>query len=208
MQHAREVLDYWFGQEPFDLPALRERMAFWFPGGPETREEQALRDRELALRFQHLVVRAAAGELDAWAASPNQRLALILLLDQLPRNLYRRSARAFATDARAASLTLEGMMQAADAMLEPARRIFFYMPLQHSEQLEAQEESVVAYGRLRDEAPPALRPVFDNCLDYARQHRDIVQRFGRFPHRNATLGRPSTPEEQQWLSAGGVSFGQ
>jgi uncharacterized protein (DUF924 family) len=206
MDHARDVLDYWFGREPFDLATLRERMGTWF-GGERDRAGADL-DADLRRRFGALVERAVAGELDAWAASPNQRLALILLLDQFPRNIHRRKPAAFAGDDRALALTLEGMMQAADAMLDPVRRIFFYMPLQHSEQPDVQDESVTAFRRLRDEAPAALRPVFEDCLRFAERHRDIVRRFGRFPHRNAILGRPHTREEREWLLADGESFGQ
>ncbi|MFO1425440.1 MAG: DUF924 family protein [Steroidobacteraceae bacterium] len=207
MNHAREVLDFWFGRLPWTPAVLKERMKFWFGGG-ESPHETAQRDRRIAERFGALAQRAAAGGLDAWAASPRQRLALILLLDQLPRSLHRGTGLAWAQDHRAVTLTFEGLQQAADAALDPVQRIFFYMPLQHSEALEAQEESLGCFRRLLADAPAELRPQFEGVLHYAQRHRDIVARFGRFPHRNAALGRADTPEEAAWLTGGGERFGQ
>lgn len=206
MDHARRLLDYWFGPRPFTAPGLRERMRFWFGG--DAAELVEMRDRDLESRFGALAARALAGELAAWADSPRRRLALILLLDQLPRNVHRGTAEAFAGDAAAARLAAEGLTQAADAALDVVERIFFYMPLQHAESIELQEMSVAAFRRLQSEAPPVLTDVFDSTLDYAVLHHDIVRRFGRFPHRNAALGRQSTPEEQLWLEREGQRFGQ
>jgi len=206
MDHSRTVLDFWFGHEPMTPALFQSQMPTWFGGGDPA--AQAARDATIVERFGELAARAAAGALDAWADSPRQRLALILLLDQMPRHLHRGTARAFASDDRAAALTLDGMQKAADATLDPARRVFFYMPLQHSEAPDVQEESVAAYRRLVDESPEAWRAALAGPLDYARRHRDIVARFGRFPHRNAVLGRDSTPEETEWLEGGGERFGQ
>jgi uncharacterized protein (DUF924 family) len=206
MDHARRLLDFWFGPRPFTAQGLRERRRFWFGGdAPEIVE---MRDRDLESRFGQLAARARAGELAAWADSPRRRLALILLLDQLPRNIHRGTAEAFAGDAAAAVLAQQGLEQAADAALDVVERIFFYMPLQHAESTELQELSVTAYRRLQTESPLALTDVFDSTLDYAFLHRDIVQRFGRFPHRNAALGRESTAEERLWLEREGRRFGQ
>jgi uncharacterized protein (DUF924 family) len=160
------------------------------------------------VRFGALVERAARGELASWADGPRRRLSLILLLDQFPRNMFRGTARAFATDAQALALTLSGMQSAADAALEVVERIFFYMPLQHAESREVQEESVAAYRRLLAEAPPELHEHFASTLRSAENHRGIIERFGRFPYRNQVLGRSSTPEERDWLSAGGSRFAQ
>ncbi len=206
MDHAHRLLDFWFGPRPFTAQGLRERMRFWF--GADTPELVEMRDRDLESRFGGLVARALAGELAAWADSPRRRLALILLLDQLPRNIHRGTAAAFAGDAMAATLARQGLEQAADAALDVVERIFFYMPLQHAESTELQELSVAAYRRLRAESPPAFADVFDSTLDYAVLHRDIVARFGRFPHRNAALGRDSTTEEERWLAREGRRFGQ
>jgi uncharacterized protein (DUF924 family) len=206
MDHARPVLDFWFGREPVTPALFLQQMPVWFGGDDPA--AGAARDAQIVAQFGQLAARAAAGALDAWADSPRQRLALILLLDQMPRHIHRGTARAFATDDRAAALTLDGMQKAADATLDPARRVFFYMPLQHSETPEVQEESVAAYRRLLEESPEGWRPALARTLDYARRHRDIVARFGRFPHRNAVLGRTSTAEEAAWLEDGGERFGQ
>ena len=137
-----------------------------------------------------------------------RRLSLILLLDQFPRNMFRGSARAFATDGQALALTLSGMQSAADAALDAVERLFFYMPLQHAESREVQDESVAAYRRLLSESTPELHPAFAAGLRSAENHRGIIEKFGRFPYRNRVLGRTSTPQELEWLRKGGESFGQ
>lgn len=204
---ASELRRFWFGALPLTAARLDERMRFWF-AGEEPQEMLRQRDEELRARFEPLVIEAAHGRLASWAGSPRRRLALILLLDQLPRNLYRSTARAFATDTEALALALSGIQSGADAALEPAERLFFYMPLQHAESMEAQEESVAAFRRLLAEVPESLRAVFVSALESAERHREIIRRFGRFPHRNRILGRPSTPEEQSYLASAGESFGQ
>ncbi|MEZ5459758.1 MAG: DUF924 family protein [Steroidobacteraceae bacterium] len=206
MDHARSLLDFWFGARPMAPAAVRQRMAFWFGGdAPELTE---MRDRDLESRYAPLMRRALAGELSAWADSPRRRLALILLLDQLPRNVFRGTAEAFAGDAAALVLTQQGIEQAADAALDPLERLFFYMPLQHAESVDVQEQSVAIFGRLAGEVPEALQGIFDGVAGYALRHRDIIRRFGRFPHRNAALGRVSTEEERLWLARSGERFGQ
>lgn len=205
MDDPRAVLDWWFGRGGRADPALEARMRFWFGG--DTQEQQLQRDAEIRARFGELMARAERGELDAWADGPRRRLALILLLDQFPRNVYRGTARAFATDDRALALALSGMQAGADAALSPAERMFFYMPLQHAESPEVQEESVAAFRRLLAEAPQESSAVFEASLKYAELHRDIVRRFGRFPYRNRVLGRATTPEELAWLRDA-PTFGQ
>ena len=155
-----------------------------------------------------MLERAARGEFAAWASSPKRRLALILLFDQVPRNAYRGTAAAFAFDREALALTVEGMQLAADVALDPVERIFFYLPLEHAESLEVQNAAVDAFDRLVREAPAELRGYCEYCGKYARQHRDIIAKFGRFPHRNRVLDRESTPVELEWLSSGGATFGQ
>jgi uncharacterized protein (DUF924 family) len=207
MDEARQVRDFWFGKLPMTAQALNQRLNLWF--GEEARKEvQRDRDETIRARFGDLVERAAAGQLANWADSPRRCLSLILLLDQFPRNIFRGTARAFAYDAQALGLTLSGMQSAADGALNVVERIFFYMPLQHCELREVQDESVVAYRRLLTEAPQELRGAFDATLKAAEQHRSIIDRFGRFPHRNTVLERVSSPEEEIWLKSGGATMGQ
>ena len=207
MDNAHHVLDFWFGPRPLTSQRMDERMRFWF-GGRDPQELLALKDREIEARFEPMMQRAAAGRLDAWADSPRRRLALILLLDQFPRNVHRGTSRAFATDQRAADLAFSGVHIGADATLDHVERIFFYMPLQHSESLDVQEESVAAYRRLAEEAPESLKRQFNITLGYAELHRDIIRRYGRFPHRNAVLNRSNTPDEFNYLRNSAERFGQ
>jgi uncharacterized protein (DUF924 family) len=206
VDEARSVRDFWFGRLPLSAEGLSKRVRFWF--GDESSELRQRRDQHLAARFGGLYARAAAGKLDAWAAGPRRQLSLILLLDQFPRNMFRGTARAFATDPQALALTLSGMQSAADAALDVVERMFFYMPLQHAEAVEAQEESLAAYRRLLAEAPRELHEVFESALRSAENHRAIIEKFGRFPYRNRVLGRASTPAESEWLRKCGTSFGQ
>jgi uncharacterized protein (DUF924 family) len=198
---AEALLELWFGREPLVGAALSERMGVWFGTSPEF-------DALLRERFAALVDAAAAGRLDAWAASPRGRLALILLLDQLPRNLFRGEARAFATDSRALALALDGIEAGHDRALGWQERLFFYLPLEHAEDLAVQERSLALFGSLAAEAPPELREPFEGNLEWARSHHDLIARFGRFPHRNRALGRASSADEQRFLAQGGTRFGQ
>lgn len=202
MSEIDTVLNFWFGdgarRDPAEVAALSER---WFAGGPRF-------DEEIRHRFDALWRRAAAGELDHWSETSTGRLALIIVLDQFSRNLARGTAAAFAQDAAACRLTLEGLAAEHDADLSPMERVFFLMPLQHAEDLAVQERSVVEYQRLCDEAPPAWRTPLAENLRYAHDHRDVIARFGRFPHRNQALGRTNTEEEQAYLDGGGERWGQ
>jgi uncharacterized protein (DUF924 family) len=207
MDEARQVRDFWFGTLPMSAQALNQRLELWFPEGVP---HQALRERDETIRqrFGSLVERAGKGELASWADSPRRCLSLIILLDQFPRNIYRGTAQAFAYDDRALELALGGMQSGADGALDVVERIFFYMPLQHCEALDVQDESVAAYRQLLAEAPGELREVFESSVQSAEQHRSIIKRFGRFPHRNEVLGRHSSPEEQAWLNVQTDRMGQ
>lgn len=199
MDEARQVRDFWFGKLPMSAQTLGQRLKFWFPEdeSPEVRQN---RDKSIRARFGGLVERAMQGELASWADSPRRCLSLLILLDQFPRNIYRGTARAFAGDDQAVAIALSGMESAADGALDVVERIFFYMPLQHCEVREVQEESVASYRRLLTEAPQELRGAFEEALKAAESHRSIIERFGRFPHRNHALERVSTREEEAWLS--------
>ncbi len=199
--HIEEILSFWFGlarSEPRAVPAQMER---WFGGA---RDEDELIRR----RFQSDFEAAVAGRYDAWEEIPRGCLALIILFDQFPRQLFRGRPEAFAYDARAQRLVLDGVQEGFDEQLCPLERGFFYMPLQHAEILPLQEKSVELFQRLYDDAAEDWRPHLKGMLDYAIEHRDIIRRFGRFPHRNAILGRGSTPEEEAYLAGGAPNYGQ
>src|SRR5487761_31111 len=167
MDEALEVRQFWFGRLPLKPEGVSERLALWFGSDDE---EQQQTDELVRSRFGALMERAAAGELISWADSPRRRLSLILLLDQFPRHVYRGTERAFGSDREALALTLSGVQSAADTALTPVERIFFYMPLQHAELGNVQEESVAAYRRLLNEAPPELKSMFASALESAQLH--------------------------------------
>ena len=198
---AQEVLDFWFGPNALAADELPQRLRLWF-GSEDPPEVLEVRDEVIAQRFGALVETAATGELDGWQASPRRLLALILLLDQFPRHIFRGKSRAFAQDARAMAFSLDGLQTGADAALAPLERLFFYLPLQHAESRAVQEESIAAYRRLASDAPAGQRDLFDGCLRFAEQHYRIIERFGRFPHRNAALARRNTPDELNYLHTG------
>ena len=172
----------------------------WFGGG-------AALDEEIKTRFGALVMQAVAGGLKEWEQQAPDRLALVILLDQFTRNVFRGSGQAFGGDARAQQLALDTLRQRQDQQLPWVGRVFAYMPLMHAENLALQDECVARFLQLVAEAPEALKERLQGNLDFARQHRDIIARFRRFPYRNAALGRASTPEEQAFL-ASGPRFGQ
>jgi uncharacterized protein (DUF924 family) len=216
MDEALRVREFWFGksltgplQGQSDIAslaqALSRRVDLWFGANAELLQQQ---DERIRTEFQIWVERAARGELAAWADSPRRRLSLIILLDQFPRQIYRGTALAFAYDGEALALTLSGMQSAADGALNIVERLFFYMPLQHAESTEVQDESVSAYRRLLAESPAEMRSTFEESLQYAQEHRELIRRFGRFPHRNQLLGRESTLEEADYLKKSGDRFGQ
>jgi uncharacterized protein (DUF924 family) len=206
MDEARKVREFWFGKLPLAPEELDRRMQIWF--GDLSPEERREWDDSIRVQFEPLVRQAIEGELAAWADGPRRRMSLILLLDQFPRNIYRGTSRAFAGDEMALALALSGMNSGADAALDPVERLFFYMPLQHSEARDVQDEAVAAYRRLVMEAPDSLKGTFASSLQFAERHRDVIAQFGRFPHRNRTLGRLSTPDEQAYIAGGGEDFGR
>ncbi len=186
---AAQVLDFWFGPEP-----LASR-AEWF------RKDPAF-DATVRQRFGADVEAALAGALGpGWNDAPLQRLAELLLLDQFTRNLYRGSARAFAGDARALALARALVADASHLTLAPLQRWFAYLPYEHAEVAATQDESVALF-----EALAAQAPALAGALDYAQRHRDVIRRFGRFPHRNAALGRASSLAEQAYLEQPGAGF--
>ncbi len=196
---AATVLDFWFGKAGGDTATAQAQQKLWW-----SKNENV--DAEIRKRFSGLVDAAASGRHDDWAPEPRGRLALILLFDQFPRNMYRDTPRAFGYDPLACKLALEGIAANTDRSLRPVERVFFYLPLEHAESPELQERCVALFTALAAGVPEADRKTFAGYVDYAVRHRDVIHRFGRFPHRNRILGRVSTPEEIDFLKQPGSSF--
>jgi len=188
---ADEVLAFWFGRE--DEPGYGEFREAWFRKDPEF-------DQQVQERFGPLYERAAAGELDGWREEARSCLALVICLDQFPRNMFRGDGRTHATDDKALETARYALERALDRELPPFQRVFVYMPFMHSESVEDQRRSVELFGRL------AERPGAPDLTSYAVGHMKIVERFGRFPHRNVILGRETTPEEAEFLQGPDSSF--
>jgi uncharacterized protein (DUF924 family) len=196
---AQDILLYWFGPRPYTAAGLEPHERLWF-GAHAAPELLPQADELIRERFGDSLHAAEEGRLAAWDSSPKRRLALIVLLDQFSRHVYRGMAQAYGNDHAALSLSISGLLVGADAALDPVERIFFYMPLQHAESLDVQEESVAAFRRLQSEAPAELKRTFDSALEAAIGHRDTIARFGRFPYRNTVLKRETTREEADWLA--------
>lgn len=200
MQPWQPLLDLWFGDEADDVLRATRQAPLWWGKSSET-------DALLASRFGELAEAAAKGSLAHWADLPSGRLALILLLDQLPRNIHRGTPAAFAQDPLARDLCLKGLSIGADKSLSPLERVFFYLPLEHAESREQQARSVALFEALAaEQAGTPAQATFAGFTDFARRHQVIIERFGRFPHRNDILGRTSTPEEAAFLQQPGSGF--
>ncbi len=174
------ILSFWFGEA--SSPNYGKPRDFWFHSTPQS-------DQSLRHQFKGLYQKAVEGHLERLKTTPKGSLALVILLDQLPRNMYRGTAKAFASDAHALEVAKFSLSQGFDRYLLDVEKMFLYLPFQHSESLENQEKSVQLFRTLGD----------PTGLDYALQHQDIITRFGRFPHRNKALGRVNTPEEVDFL---------
>lgn len=191
MSQAKEILEFWFGDP--EQPDYGKPKRFWFTKKSEF-------DEKLRIQFLQDYQKAAAGYLDDWIETPETCLALILLLDQFPRNMFRQTPEAFATDWEALSVAQHAVAQGYDQKLLPVQRWFVYLPFEHSENLEHQQQAVRLFQQLRFHHDSA------SCIEYAIRHKSVIERFGRFPHRNAILGRISTPEEKEFLKQSGSSF--
>lgn len=194
-----QVTAFWFGTLSDGFADAAHRRA-WF-------KSAAGRDADIRHRFSRLLERAGSGELDHWLDATPGTVAYILLCDQLSRQIHRGTADAYATDTRALNAATGLVDSGADRALAFDERAFVYMPFQHAESRLDQHTSVGLFDALREDTDPAYRHHADGFLVHARQHRDIVARFGRFPHRNALLGRPSTAAELEFLATAG-NFGQ
>lgn len=194
-------MSFWFKEQALSAPQIDNRMDTWFG-------EDAAFDHEIETEFSDDVERASAGQLDHWADESRGRLALILLLDQFRRNIYRNTAKAFEMDGLALKLCVEGAMEKKDQGLSHIERAFFYMPLQHAESAKVQAKSCELFNKLTELVSPTYRETFSTIAQFAELHRDIVDQFGRFPHRNTLLGRENTAEENEYLTGDSLDFGQ
>ena len=187
---ADDILSFWFSEL---TPAQ------WFRGGDAV-------DEMIRTRYEPTVEAVHAGAHDDWSEDARGRLALVLVLDQFPRNLYRGQERSFAYDDQALRWVLDGMALGVDETLDPHQRAFFYLPLEHCEQMAMQDRSIERYAALVLSAPEEERGALRHYLEYAWQHYAIIKRFGRYPHRNEILGRQSSQEEREFLQSPGSSF--
>ncbi len=194
--HPKDILEFWFGLDEAHPLAQQER---WW-------KKDADFDREVRTRFAAELAAADRGELTEWEETPKGRLALILIFDQFTRNMFRNRPESFAFDPRALALSRDGQEKAMDRKLAPVQRWFFYLPMMHAEDRDIQGRSVEAFRGLAETSPVELRQAMQGSYDYAVKHAEIIERFGRFPHRNAILGRESTPEELEFLKQPGSSF--
>ena len=195
MSSPEEVLSYWFPEDDIfdaDQETFGRQMQWWFAGGPEV-------DMEISERFGQVLEQARRGELDHWADTPRGRLALIVVLDQFSRNVYQGSPLSYAQDEKALELSVEGIDAGMDRELSLMERIFFWMPLAHSEDLALQDRVVRHQEEEAANAPPHLRSMAEFGISQARAARTVIARFGRHPHRNEILGRTSSPEELEYL---------
>jgi uncharacterized protein (DUF924 family) len=194
---AEDILQFWFpNQADDDLATIVRQWDWWFRGGANS---------AIGESFLPLLERASQGELNTWSSHPRSRLALIIVLDQFPRSIYQGTASAFAQDSKACALALEGIELGYYSALEtPWEKTFFFLPLGHSENLRNLDRAVQLADELVRNAPQKYCALLQFSAEQAQRHRDIIARFGRHPHRNQVLDRPSTPEELQYLAQGQV----
>jgi uncharacterized protein (DUF924 family) len=189
----QEVLDFWFATRVLDELTIDSRMERWF-------EDDDVFNHGLAERFTDLTEMALRGDLDDWPSTPKGRLALILLLEQFPRRIYRGDKDAFRGDRKALKLCEEGVATQAYRKLNALEQMFFFMPLQRAESIKIQQTSVKVFNSLANRVSATMRDTFETVAQFAELRRDIIAKFGRFPHRNAPLGRANTGDENSYLS--------
>ena len=196
---AEELVELWFADATESGAALDAQCRMWFDGSSGV-------DAWLRQRFGHLLERADRGELRAWTERPRSCLALVIALDQLPRHLFRGMPRAFAYDAMALEVARSALERRFDRSLHPVQAAFLYLPLEHAEDPAMQDRSVQLFRSLVARGEPEIRPTLELFASYAERHRAVIQRFGRFPHRNRLLGRRPTGAEERYLADGGETF--
>lgn len=196
-----EITAFWLGESLHDPEAASTRREWWYDGGTAV-------DDEIRSRFGALIPRACDGELSDWETTSNGALALILLLDQFTRNIHRGTPDVYLGDPRAFEVVNRAIDNGLDKPLHPVARIWLYHPLHHAEQVEDHDRGIALMHDMLKSAPREWHPNIERSITGWGRHRDIVARFGRFPHRNAILGRASTEEERAFMEDGGESFGQ
>ncbi len=197
----QDVIDYFIGDAAHSVDAAQQMFSLWFKKSDAT-------DTEIREWFQPLLETLSAGPLAKdWAGrGPDGRLAAIIVLDQFSRNMFRGSPRSFAQDALALKLAVAGIEAGQDSEMSEVGRMFMYLPFEHSEDIHDQATAIRLFSVLRDEARAPFRDMMENTLSYAHQHRDVIAKFGRFPHRNAIVARTNTPEEDAYLATPGSGF--
>ena len=199
IDRIEKILEFWFGTFPNAWAGDESRVDMWFGNG-------AAYDAQIFSTFGTDYFRAIDGELDSWSDSPRGRLALIILLDQFSRHIHRGTADSFAQDEKAQQLCIDGISSGDDQKLHPVERSFFYMPLQHAEDIERQKLGLEAFEQLMQDVPETYRKPFEASLEWARKHHYVIERFGRFPELNDILGRESSAEEIAFIKEGKYSF--
>lgn len=193
------VLDYWFGDGVDGAQIAEQQAALWWGKSAET-------DQEIRERFETLLQVLVNGGNRYWLQFAESRLAAIVVLDQFSRNIYRDTPTAFSADRLALNWSLSGIESGLDKQLRPIERVFFYLPLEHSEDLYIQARSVFLFKQLLSQVDDKQKEAFANFLDYAERHAAVIEQFGRFPHRNKILGRESTAAELEYLAQPGSGF--
>ncbi len=193
------ILAFWFGHGTTATEISGERQSVWW-------EKHETVDREITTRFESVTEAVAGGRLDHWRSTPKGGLASILCCDQFPRNMYRGKPESFAYDDLALAIAEQMVATGADRELWSIHRVFVYLPYEHSEDMERQHKSIELFHTLAEEAESGEQELFSGYLDFADQHFQIIERFGRYPHRNDILGRESTDAEKEFLAQPGSSF--
>ena len=196
---ANTIVKFWFGKDLETPRVVSELSRQWFASDPGF-------DELIRLRFESLPDRALKGDFVDWRRPPRPTLALVLVLDQFPRNLYRGTTRSFAYDSAAVDVSREAIARNVDRELHPLEAAFLYLPFEHAEDQDLQDQCVSLFRQLADRASPHLADQFGSLLGYAERHHAVIKQFGRFPHRNSVLGRRSTAEELEFLQSGGDTF--
>lgn len=199
MTEYHKILTFWFGDLlPDQFP--NNKWELWFASKPQD-------DATINARFGNLINDAIDGNLDSWLSHPDGKMAVVLLCDQMTRATRRGQPTAFSGDSKAQQITLNGLQNGEDKHMHPAHRVFFYLPLEHSEDIALQNCSVQCYQNLLDDYPQH-QAILERCVQEASEHRELIKQFGRFPHRNHALNRPNTDAETQYLQTTKKFYGQ